>query len=91
MSLFMMSRTHLFVKISRKPVKDSVFEIPNEERSVPELDLGAPAELALLELPDDLGDIPQVPGGGVLLEPDLRAGPGHRGRVHADPDQLGHK
>ena len=67
-------------------MEDPVFEITDEELSVPELDLGAPTELALLELPDNLGDIPQVPGGGVLLEPDLGAGPGYWGRVHANPD-----
>ena len=72
-------------------MEDPVFEIPNEEGSVPELDLGAPTELALLELPDDLGDIPQVPSGGVLLKPDLGAGPGDRGRVHANPDQCCHE
>ena len=67
-------------------MEDPVFEITNEELSVPELDLGAPTELALLELPDNLDDIPQVPGGGVLLELDLGAVPGHWGRVHANPD-----
>ena len=63
-----------------------MFEVADEEPPVPEFDLGAPAEFPLLELPDDLRDVPQVPGGGVILEPDLGAVPGHRAGVHTDPD-----
>ena len=67
-------------------MKDPVFEVADEEPPILELNLGAPAELALLELPYDLLDVPQVPGGGVLLEPDLGAVSGHRFRVHTNPD-----
>ena len=67
-------------------MKNPVFEVADEELSILEFDLGAPIKLALIKLSNDLLDVPQVPGGGVLLELDLGAVPGHRAGVHTDPD-----